>query len=127
MDSACARNCAFCKLRILSTFARCVDLLDCRVLGVGVVLHHEVEEVSATVVATEGQDISEVDILPERRADALGDFVGSGTFGMRPDSSSPAKARTQGSKPNARIRCHNEESCDVRALTLEQGCWNEVD
>jgi len=39
-----------------------------------------------------------------------GVFAGCGTFGMmRPDSSSPAKARAQGSQPKARIGCHNEE------------------
>src|SRR6056300_970077 len=73
MDSACARNCAFLQVEDLVDFG-CVDVLDCRVVGVRVVLHHAVEEVSAAVVAKERQDVSAVDILPERRANALGDL-----------------------------------------------------
>ena len=59
--------------------------------------YYVVEEVSATVVAEEGQHVSALDILPERRADALSEIseilVGSATLGMRPDSCSPATAR----------------------------------
>ena len=49
----------------------CVDVLDRGVVGVGVVLLHVVEKVSATAVAKEGQDVSAVDILPERSTDAF--------------------------------------------------------